>query len=91
MLTESSPLKAPMENLTKLLDHEMSYKRTAQRTGISRHSRFGTTISVMDVCPGVQIRELLAKILTASHRGPIDISFISRKQSPTLQEESLIL
>ncbi|KAI5453378.1 Topoisomerase 1-associated factor 1 [Naganishia albida] len=40
--------RAPMENLTKLLDHESSYKRTVQRTGTSRHSRFGTTISISD-------------------------------------------
>ncbi|KAJ9122390.1 hypothetical protein QFC22_001812 [Naganishia vaughanmartiniae] len=41
------PERAPMENLTKLLDHEESFKRSASRTGTSRHSRFGTTISIM--------------------------------------------
>ncbi|KAJ9108278.1 hypothetical protein QFC19_002526 [Naganishia cerealis] len=41
------PERAPMENLTRLLDHEESYKRSALRTGTSRHSRFGTTISIM--------------------------------------------
>ncbi|KAJ9100538.1 hypothetical protein QFC21_003581 [Naganishia friedmannii] len=43
----NDPERAPMENLTKFLDHEESFKRSASRTGTSRHSRFGTTISIM--------------------------------------------
>lgn len=38
-----------MDKLNSLLSHEESDKRTAQRTGMSRHSRFGTTISIMNV------------------------------------------
>ncbi|KAL7421130.1 Topoisomerase 1-associated factor 1 [Cryptotrichosporon argae] len=38
--------RAPIENLTKLLDAEMRRKATASRNGMSRHSRFGTTITV---------------------------------------------
>lgn len=38
-----------MENLTKLLDAEKRQKSLHSRTGMSRHSRFGTTVAVRAV------------------------------------------
>lgn len=58
-----------MENLTKLLGHEESFKRTAHRTGTSRHSRFGTTISVMDVCLGMHFVGSLDAVLIQIKQG----------------------
>lgn len=41
--------KAPAEGLTKLLDEEENGKRMGRRNGVSRHSRFGTTIALKAV------------------------------------------
>ncbi|ORY33101.1 timeless protein-domain-containing protein [Naematelia encephala] len=38
--------RAPLENLTKLLDVEQRQKALKSRVGMTRHSRFGTTVSV---------------------------------------------
>ncbi|KAF8513196.1 timeless protein-domain-containing protein [Gautieria morchelliformis] len=39
-------VQAPKDDLVRLLDFEAERKRTIQRNAASRHSRFGTTISV---------------------------------------------
>ena len=41
--------KQPKENLLKLLESEEKLKREVLRNSASRHSRFGTTISVRSV------------------------------------------
>lgn len=43
------PVKAPVENLAKLLNNELQAKIRKARAAPSRHSRFGTTITVKAV------------------------------------------
>lgn len=54
-LADSS--QAPIENLTKLLEAEKRQKSQQSRSGMTRHSRFGTTVAVRAVskgkCPGI--------------------------------------
>jgi replication fork protection complex subunit Tof1/Swi1 len=49
-LADSS--QAPIENLTKLLEAEKRQKSQQSRSGMTRHSRFGTTVAVRAVSKG---------------------------------------
>lgn len=50
-------VQAPMNKLAKLLDLETRQKAQKSRSGMTRHSRFGTTVSVQAVGRLLPVRE----------------------------------